>query len=275
MEAVRKFIQEMVDRIKTLWQKSPHLVFIGGIGLFALLVIVVTLIGRVHPNPPVSQPVNQPVRQEQAAQREGRPQPQQAQQQPQQQTQQPQQPQQQQEQQQSGGQAVVSWQGIYPQVAGPVELVLFNGTSLAGTDYSHPGLLIRPGKNSGSDYTVSVVFPLGGRYSRVTFTLAQPNSMGNLNQYAYGTALEISVDGERVLNRDIMKDALVSKDEPVTIELAGKNQLVVRLATHGKKVEKDGYTSTTDQYGPFMPVVLADLNFTLKQKGESVSAVQN
>jgi hypothetical protein len=174
---------------------------------------------------------------------------------------------QQQQQQQQGvqdGAAVTSWQGVCPQYSGPVKLTVYKGMSLAGADCStgQPSLRIGADRDkSGDERHASVVFPLGGRYEKVSFSLGQPTDMGDLTGYAYGTALAVTVDGETVLARKITKDSLIAMDTPVTIDLAGRGQMVLELTTFGR--ERVGYTE--DRYGPFMPVLLRELNFIEKE----------
>lgn len=140
--------------------------------------------------------------------------------------------------------------------------------SLGGNEYDAEGALVLFCKESVSRPAGSLAFPLGGRAESATFTLAQ-FAIEDVDDYTFKNTLEFFVDGDKVLTREISKENLLAIDEPVSIDLRNAGQLVVKCAASGKIYEKQYQYSTSrterDYAGLYFPVLLADLDFTIKK----------
>lgn len=158
-----------------------------------------------------------------------------------------------------------AWEGVPVLTSGPVAPTApKSAAALDGSVMEAPMLLSPAGDFKGvKDVKASVTFPLGGKYQRVSFTLAQQALPGDLERFAYGTLLRIAADGKVLLEKEITKDSLFVTPQPYTFDIAGVNQVVINLETFGKKVKEEGssYVSVKDQYGPFFPVLLGGLDF--------------
>jgi len=68
-------------------------------------------------------------------------------------------------------------------------------------------------------------------------------------------------DGKIVKEWKITKDNYLARPENVVLNLAGVQQLDVRMLTQGRQEKRGTYTEVVDQYGPYFPVVLSGLTF--------------
>ncbi|MGQ9826128.1 MAG: hypothetical protein ACUVSK_14300 [Desulfotomaculales bacterium] len=109
----------------------------------------------------------------------------------------------------------------------------------------------------GPDRTRSTVsFPLPGDVKSVSFTVRQAALAGDITRYAYGTTVDITDEkGRPVKKIEITKESMLTV--PVEVRLNGVRQVNLILGTTGKKTEK----GEADQAGPWLPVVLTDVNF--------------
>ena len=182
-------------------------------------------------------------------------------QQSQQHTQAQQQQQPQAQQQQQTAQNLTSYQGAPVMVTGLASASLVDnvedcsGQTVSGieitTNFSDATVngvsnSISPG-NSAS----SLILLLPSGVKGASFDLAQQVMGGDINTFAYETKISVLAGGKQINQVNISKDSLLTTDVPVDIK--GGRQVEVKFCTVG-----DAHNN--DQYGPFFPVILANLN---------------
>ncbi|BAF60662.1 hypothetical protein PTH_2481 [Pelotomaculum thermopropionicum SI] len=225
MDKIRQAFQTLAGKVK----EKPHLAFIAALVLLVLFAVAVSQTTK-----PASQPGGkQPARQSAS---------------------------------QQAGPAQLAWKGVPVLVSGPVAPTApKSAAALDGSVIESPLVLTATGDLKGKDSVqASVTFPLAGKYQKMSFVLAQQGLTGDMQAYAYSTHIQVVADGKTVLlDKTITKDTLLAKAQPVTLEIAGANQVTVKFDTAGKKIKKENssYVETSDQYGPFFPVVLGGLSF--------------
>jgi hypothetical protein len=109
----------------------------------------------------------------------------------------------------------------------------------------------------GPDRTRSTLsFPIPGDVKGVSFTVRQVALAGDITKYAYGTTVDITDEkGRSVKKIEINKESMLTV--PAEVRLSGVRQVNIVLNTTGKKTA----TGVTDQAGPWLPVMLTDVNF--------------
>jgi len=161
----------------------------------------------------------------------------------------------------------MKWKGIPVLTSGPVTLSAPPETpGLHGNVVKEPLMLgCDKTKTAGkADVQASVIFPLGGKYQKMVFFLSQNYISGDIQEYAYATRLQIFKDNNPAYSRVISKDSLLSQEIPVSLDIAGANQVTVKIETEGRKYKKDPNDSSyevTDQYGPFFTINMGGLSF--------------
>ncbi|NPV72307.1 MAG: hypothetical protein HPY89_00635 [Pelotomaculum sp.] len=224
MDKIRQVFQTLTGKAK----EKPHLAFIAALVLLVLFAVTVSQAAKPVSQPGGKQPAKPPASQQ-------------------------------------AGPVQLAWKGVPVLVSGPVAPTApKSAAALDGSIVSAPLLLSPSGEFSGkSGVKASVTFPLGARYRQVSFVLAQQALSGDVEKFAYGTTFRITADGKTLLEKTITKESFHVAPQPFAFDIAGVNQLTVSFETFGKKVKKEGSSSVdiSDQYGPFFPVLLGELNF--------------
>lgn len=219
-----------MEKIKEIWAKYPHYVFVGGLVLFVVIVFIATSV-KPHGSQKNYIPANKPAVQQQQAQQQQKP-------------------------------------AVEPLASGPVELVALAHNpvpDLAGSLYVK-GIWIKPkdweiyqvGDNK---YSAAAVFPVLKKFDKATFSLGQERPEKNLTKYVPYVNIEIYTDEKKVWEKKINRDKPITSDIPVEIDLRDVSTMTVRLAAPNKKEIHDWYN-----YVPGF--VFGNLEFTPKPAPE-------
>lgn len=121
----------------------------------------------------------------------------------------------------------------------------------------------KSGNISPNDSPSTVAIPIPADITGLSFTVSQERPDADMTKYAYGTKLEIMVDGEVIQDLIITKINLLTRDIPIQVQ-NGK-QVTIRISTLG---QRDGDYGARDQYGPWFPLVVSDFKIAKIQQEE-------
>lgn len=190
-----------MKKIKEIWAKYPHYVFIGGLALFVAIVFIATN-ASLHGGGQGDIPANKPAVRQQVQQDKTGVEPQ---------------------------------NEVVPLVNGPIAVADLAQTptpDLAGNLYTK-GIWLNTRKwrveRGEGESSATVIFPTGKRFDKVKFFLGQPRPEKNLDEYVSCVNVEIYADEEMVWEKKIYKP--ITSDIPVEINIDNTSSLVVRLST--------------------------------------------
>ena len=238
------------ENAKTKLKQNPHIAFVSVLAVLVIFSGVATMVAKEIRSQRALEaaraarqaaPAQQPAQQAQQA----------AQQQP--------------AQQQQAPPPLLLWKGVPLVLAGPVKATApETAAALDGTVLAEPLVLAPPDPQAlrqQKDIRASVTFPVGGKHSGVSFRFAQQGITGDASLFAYCSIVQFVADGKVLKEWKITKDSYLARPEDVLLNLAGVQQLDIRIATQGRQEKKGSYVETVDQYGPYFPIVLAGLTF--------------
>lgn len=99
----------------------------------------------------------------------------------------------------------------------------------------------------------SIVIPITQDIAELSFKISQEQPDADMTNYAYGTKVEVLIDGVTNQSIDITKDSLLIND--ITVDAKGAKQVTIKVSTSGKKVNE---FDVEDQYGPWFPLIISD-----------------